>query len=379
MKSFIWLYIIFIYFINGINCETIVVTVGERGLYFTPQNITARVNDIIKWEFLNGKHQIIQSDGPAGSCSKSNNQPFMSILQEGGEFTYQIPQTTGTIYYFCGYSSHCSYGMWGTISIDTSTTAITSQDNSPSPTTPVYTGGGGVDNLPIIIGSSIGGFFALAIIGLIIFMLYRRNKYQKQFEVAMQPYDPKLNVENGGNGRINHLSNMSASVTTLDNNNANLLSRSNTYNRDDHSTNEVVSQDFQQNDETIRERTSSEHGGASIIRGSSKKDLSYKYNSVNSFNIDPYGERSRSPLSPPPTYNPTQNTTYNPYDNEILQQQQQQQLLLQQQQQQQQQRQSTLPRPPPPPPSQPPPPPNQQQTVYTIDPAQYYGLNNPDN
>ncbi|GBB98138.1 hypothetical protein RclHR1_03150001 [Rhizophagus clarus] len=73
MKSFIWLCIIFIYFINYINCENITITVGERGLNFSPQNVTAKYNDAIKWVFLNGRHQVVQSDGPAGSCIKSSD------------------------------------------------------------------------------------------------------------------------------------------------------------------------------------------------------------------------------------------------------------------------------------------------------------------
>lgn len=47
MKSFIWLYIIFIYFINYTYSENITITVGERGLYFSPQNITAKYNDAV--------------------------------------------------------------------------------------------------------------------------------------------------------------------------------------------------------------------------------------------------------------------------------------------------------------------------------------------
>jgi hypothetical protein len=47
MRSLICLYIIFIYFINYINCENITITVGERGLYFSPQNITAKYNDAV--------------------------------------------------------------------------------------------------------------------------------------------------------------------------------------------------------------------------------------------------------------------------------------------------------------------------------------------
>ena len=46
-SSFIWLFIILIHFVNCINCETISIAVGDRGLNFSPQNITAKVNDVV--------------------------------------------------------------------------------------------------------------------------------------------------------------------------------------------------------------------------------------------------------------------------------------------------------------------------------------------
>jgi hypothetical protein len=340
--------------------------------------------------------------------------------------------------------------MWGTINIDPNPTS------QPPPTTsdpePTITPSDG-ENLPIIIGSSIGGFFALAISGLIIFMLYRRNKYQKQFEVAMQPYDPKLNV-GGGNDRGNNLSDGNTGIPITSASSIN-LSRTNTNTFDDHSNNEVIMSNIspnipsmapsivsnivpntQLNDETIRnyeERASSEYG---FYRGTSKRESLYQYNASDGER----SERSKSPISPPPTYNPTQNTTYNPYENEKSYLQQHQQppipprptnISPSQQQfgapylpprplavnrfppqygpssspplqefqynvssdpfgpanpgqyyQQQQLRQSNLPRPPPPPPSQPPPsqplpPPPTQQYIEQYD--QYYDPNNSNN
>ncbi|CAB4478138.1 uncharacterized protein OCT59_007364 [Rhizophagus irregularis] len=329
MKSFIWLYIIFIYFINYTYSENITITVGERGLYFSPQNITAKYNDAIKWVFLNGRHQVVQSDGPAGSCVKSSDiNAFSSILKEGGEFSYIITQKSGTIYYFCSFSSHCAYGMWGTINIDPNPTSNSSPQTTYNPE-PTPTSPDSENNLPIIIGSSIGGFFALAISGLIIFMLYRRNKYQKQFEIAMQPYDPKLNVGDGNDRISNSDGNIGIPATSASSVN---LSRTNTNTYDDHSNNEVIMSNIspnmasiapsivsnivpntQLNEETMR---GYDDRASSVYRG---RDSLYQYNASD-------GERSERSKSPP-TYNPTLNTNYNPYDNEksYLRQQQQQQ------------------------------------------------------
>ncbi|GBB97062.1 hypothetical protein RclHR1_29030001 [Rhizophagus clarus] len=219
--------------------------------------------------------------------------------------------------------------MWGTIYIDSNPEPTI--QSSPSPYVPPPPPPDNSENLPIIIGSSIGGFFALAISGLIIFMLYRRNKYQKQFEVAMQPYDPKLNA-GGGNDRVNNLSDGNIGIPATSASSIN-LSRTNTNIYDDHSNNEVIASNIspnmtpsivsnivpntQLNDETIRsyeERASNEYG---VYRGTSKRDSLYHYNTSD-------GERSeRSTISPPPTY-PIQNPyNYNPNDEKYYLQQQQ--------------------------------------------------------
>src|SRR5437764_9580306 len=138
-------------------------------------------------------------------------------------------------------------------------------------------------------------------------MLYRRKKYQKQFESSMQPYDPKFG-EGGGGGNIsggndlNHVrgSTAMASVSTLDNI---TLTRSNTYSRGE-PNNEVIMQNNQSQpyEQTIRsydERTSMEHGGGGFNRGSIKRESSFQHKSYHS---DFNGEGSRSPLSPPPQY-----------------------------------------------------------------------------
>jgi hypothetical protein len=319
MRSLIWLFIILIHFISCINCETIVVTVGERGLFFSPQNITARVSDVIKFTFYSGKHQIVQSDGPAGSCIKSSNlNSFASALQEGGEYNYIIPKSlkTDTLFYFCAYSSHCDYGMWGTIKIDQAPAPSTlDPPDPPSETTEPVSDNTNSDNLPIIIGSAIGGFFTLSILGLIVFMLYRRKKYQKQFEMSMQPYDPKFGGDGGdggGGGRggrgvgdndLSHVrgSTGMASVSTLENT---TLTRSNTYNRGEPNQEVIMqnnqNQPYEQTIGSYDDRTSMEYSSAgSINRGSKRESLSYN-KSYGDFNN---GEGSRLGfLSPPPQY-----------------------------------------------------------------------------
>src|SRR4051794_9236983 len=132
--------------------------------------------------------------------------------------------------------------MWGTINIDQDPPPSTIETSYPTSEPTVEANMTNEDNLPIIIGSAIGGFFTLSILGLIGFMLYRRKKYQKQFESSMQPYDPKFG-EGGGNNDLNHVrgSTAMASVSTLDNI---TLTRSNTYNRGE-PNHEVIMQNNQ--------------------------------------------------------------------------------------------------------------------------------------
>ncbi|CAI2184705.1 18152_t:CDS:2 [Funneliformis geosporum] len=292
--------------------------VGERGLSFSPQNVSAKLNDVIQWEYIYGKHQIVQSDGP-GNCIKSKAlNAFDSGLKEQGIFSMTITQTKGMMYYFCSYSSHCAYGMWGVIKIDpnnpVNNPTESSTPNTATPPNKTDTNDPEGMNLPIIIGISIGGFFALSILGLVGFVLYRRKKYQKQFDISMQPYDPKLIAgEHGGTDGGSNLNNIRgsvgmASVSSLGNN----LSRSNT--RFGHSTNEVIASNiYNQNqpyDETAMnyvERTSSEFDGGSRLYGGPLVGD----NESNS------GEVPISSLSPPPTYD----QQYGQYSNEISYQQ----------------------------------------------------------
>lgn len=317
MKSSIWIFIIFICFVNFTNCETIVIKVGERGLSFSPQNVSAKQDDVIQWEYIYGKHQIVQSDGPAGNCIKSRNlNAFDSGLKEEGVFSMTITQTRGMIYYFCSYSSHCAYGMWGVIKIDPDSpgpdqTTVSTPVTANAPNSIEETNDTDGMSLPIIIGISIGGFFTLSILGLIGFVLYRRKKYQKQFDISMQPYDPKLIAgdhggPNGGSNLVNMRGSVGmASVSSLGNN---TLSRSNT--QHGHSNNEVIpSNRYNQNQpygETAMnymERTSGEYDGGNRLFGGPVGPVVGDNESNN-------GEVPISPLSPPPMYHPQYGNEY---------------------------------------------------------------------
>ncbi|KAF0539360.1 Cupredoxin [Gigaspora margarita] len=118
------------------------ITVGP-GLSFSPQNATANQGDTIVWTWAGGNHDVTQTDGPAGICTKSANASAFQSLVSPTTYSVTVNQTSGSIYYMCTVDSHCQSGMWGVILIGGSTasgsaaaaspTSTPSGGNSPSP------------------------------------------------------------------------------------------------------------------------------------------------------------------------------------------------------------------------------------------------------
>ncbi|CAG8606314.1 17464_t:CDS:2, partial [Cetraspora pellucida] len=96
------------------NANTITVNVADKGLVFSPQNVTnAKKGDVISFSFVNGKHSIVQSDTPVSS----------GIQSRGDKYDYTITQSDGAIYFFCNYAQHCLNGEWGVIYVGSSAKA----------------------------------------------------------------------------------------------------------------------------------------------------------------------------------------------------------------------------------------------------------------
>ncbi|CAG8573546.1 9994_t:CDS:2 [Acaulospora morrowiae] len=129
-----------------ISAEIHNVTVGGGGtiLAFNPQNITIKTNDTVVWYFSGGNHNVVQSDGPTGSCSPSEDG-FRSLTSPPeGKFEQTFNQTKGIIFYFCAVQSHCASGMWGIIRINN-----TDNSNVPTPSTSNTASGTSVKSLAV--------------------------------------------------------------------------------------------------------------------------------------------------------------------------------------------------------------------------------------
>ncbi|CAG8608269.1 2277_t:CDS:2 [Acaulospora morrowiae] len=119
----------------------ITIQVGQGGLKFVPQNITVNIGDVLTFNWANGgPHSVVQSDGPAGSCTKSSRAgAFNSGQKLSGTFDYTV-KTSGDIFYFCDVPGHCEEGgMWGVITVgsssgNSSSTGATSTKSSASST-----------------------------------------------------------------------------------------------------------------------------------------------------------------------------------------------------------------------------------------------------
>ncbi|CAG8754107.1 11436_t:CDS:2, partial [Racocetra persica] len=105
------------------NADTITIKVAEKGLVFSPQNSSVKRGDIVSFSFVNGKHNIVQSDNP-GVCTNSttatsrNYQILLvssGIKSQGDKYDFTINQDDGAIYFFCNYGQHCLGGEWGAI------------------------------------------------------------------------------------------------------------------------------------------------------------------------------------------------------------------------------------------------------------------------
>jgi len=99
---------------------------GEKGVFFSPQVITAQVGDLVNFEFRGGNHTVTQSSF-AVPCTQQFNTvtqqpgftspfiPFDAASGEIGVYTLEVTQTTAPIWFFCGRPPHCKGGMFGAI------------------------------------------------------------------------------------------------------------------------------------------------------------------------------------------------------------------------------------------------------------------------
>ncbi|KAM5439314.1 hypothetical protein MferCBS31731_004736 [Microsporum ferrugineum] len=90
--------------------KTVEVIVAQNGdLTFTPDKITADVNDIVHFKLAKSGHDI--SSGPFNTpCKPGDNSLYSGKLNEGNEFSVNITNTD-PVWIYCSVAKHCSKGM----------------------------------------------------------------------------------------------------------------------------------------------------------------------------------------------------------------------------------------------------------------------------
>uniref|UniRef100_A0A1D1Z076 Plastocyanin n=1 Tax=Anthurium amnicola TaxID=1678845 RepID=A0A1D1Z076_9ARAE len=173
--------ILFCFFVDCIFADPIVIQVGGGGpdnLKFVPANFTANKGDTIRWVFMGGNHNVVESQGE-GSCDMKEHGSFGSLTNPPSkDYNLTISQDRGIITYMCSVGSHCSAGMWGIIYVGgtepptfVKPTPINKANNANNDTNANNTG----KAAGIVIGSVIG-FAIVSAIGFLVAKRYRSRQ-----------------------------------------------------------------------------------------------------------------------------------------------------------------------------------------------------------
>ncbi|KAH6717560.1 Cupredoxin [Leptodontidium sp. MPI-SDFR-AT-0119] len=95
------------------------VKVGDGGLVFSPNSMSAAIGDTVEFHFFPATHSVAQSSF-AAPCAPLNDTSFFSggIKTASGENeqTFSITvKDAKPIWYYCGFPGHCGAGMAGVI------------------------------------------------------------------------------------------------------------------------------------------------------------------------------------------------------------------------------------------------------------------------
>ncbi|KAI0086391.1 hypothetical protein BDY19DRAFT_995998 [Irpex rosettiformis] len=104
--------------VAGVYAADIVVKVGDGGLTFTPNTVTANSGDNLIFSFVAKNHTVTQSTF-AAPCTENGpiDSGFMNIPAGSGPANYTVPvnDSTTPVWFYCKQVlngvSHCSQGM----------------------------------------------------------------------------------------------------------------------------------------------------------------------------------------------------------------------------------------------------------------------------
>ncbi|KAK7402776.1 hypothetical protein QQX98_011485 [Neonectria punicea] len=140
-----------------------VVKVGDGGLTFDPEELTASVGDVVEFHFYPQAHSVAQSSFDA-PCEPLNTTSFFSgpvaVSSGVSDTVFSVTiENDQPIWYYCATAKHCQGGMVGVINAPSSTSrtlkkyaeaAAEADDN----VTPSSTGGGTLGSAATATGTS---------------------------------------------------------------------------------------------------------------------------------------------------------------------------------------------------------------------------------
>lgn len=128
--------------------ETIKIDVGANGFTFTPDSVTAKVNDILEFHFHPINHSVVMGDF-ANPCQPAKTNAFFSGFMpvssgEGSEVFQVTVNDTSPLVFYCAQNTfdHCISGMSGvvnpnsTLTLDAYQKAAKNAKNASNPSAP---------------------------------------------------------------------------------------------------------------------------------------------------------------------------------------------------------------------------------------------------
>lgn len=131
--------------------ETRVVAVGQNGLTFEPQMVTAAVGDKVEFHFWPQNHSVVAGDADSGCSPLGEGQGFFSgfmpVASGMADMVFQVEVSdTNPVVFYCSQARHCQNGMFGMIngndsSLSSYTTLAQAANDNVSPGSATAFGG----------------------------------------------------------------------------------------------------------------------------------------------------------------------------------------------------------------------------------------------